>query len=54
MIIIIIGFYGFVVIISILQSCDLLKYDATTCDIYFTGIQNSQSDSEPDDLTQKI
>lgn len=54
LIIIITGFYGFVVLISILQSCDLLKYDATICDIYFAGIQNSQSDSEPNDLTQKI
>lgn len=54
LIIIIAGFYGFFVLTTILQSCDLLSYDATICDIYFTGIKNFQSDSEPDDLTQEI
>lgn len=52
LIMIFIVFYGIAIMISILQSCDLMKYDATICDIEFTGI--NQSYSEPDNLTEKI
>lgn len=52
LILIFIGFCGFAIMISFLQSCDLMKYDATICDIEFTGI--NQSLSEPDYLTEKI
>ncbi len=48
------GFYGLVVLFSIFQSCDLLRYDASICHIDFYGINCKSWDSIPDDLTNEI
>jgi hypothetical protein len=54
LIIFITGFYGLIVLFLILQSCDLLRYDASICHIDFFGINCNSWDSIPDDLTNEI
>jgi hypothetical protein len=51
---ILVGFYGLVLMFSIFQSCDLLRYDASLCHIDFYGINCNSWDTEPDDLTTEL
>jgi len=48
------GFYGLVILFSILQSCNWLRYDASICHIDFFGINGNSWDSRPDNLTNEF